>query len=524
MDFRTFWIGLGLAERASLAAAAGSTVSYCEQIARGTKQISLGLAEALVAQSGGALQLEDMPLSVRARNQLHARAAVQGRPLAPPTAPVADVSRERLRQVLGPMGAATQQQLSSVLAASPEAVERTLVPMLNAGEVLRAGAAPSFVFVRRVADVTTTGTIPIFKVDADGQVAEFGTMIPTTAGRYWVEERDEAVEQLHEGLPWFLSDMRPQGFLGRAFALAHASLALANHPEHWTDDDVLRALCLAGEDLPGNLLVGANSFQRFVSAQRKPAVGPDAYPALAEAAMQGAAPGSSAGGEQPKFTCVRAADGQPVIVKFSPAGTTEVATRWTDLLVCEHLALKTLNDAGVRAAVTRLTRAGGRTFLESERFDRTPRGRIGMVSLHAYDAEYVGRMDNWAATAERMQRQGLLRPSDADTLRLLEAFGRLIANTDRHYGNVSLLIDAQGSWALAPAYDQLPMLYAPVSDELVAREFDPVALQPTADVLRAWARARQLALQFWTSAASEPMVSKGFRELCARHAQALRGA
>jgi hypothetical protein len=32
---------------------------------------------------------------------------------------------------------------------------------------------------------------------------------------------------------------------------------------------------------------------------------------------------------------------------------------------------------------------------------------------------------------------------DADHLRLLEAYGVLIANTDRHYGNISLLLEGR---------------------------------------------------------------------------------
>jgi hypothetical protein len=61
-------------------------------------------------------------------------------------------------------------------------------------------------------------------------------------------------------------------------------------------------------------------------------------------------------------------------------------------------------------------------FLESERFDRTisganPQaclpGRVGMVSLQVYDPEYVGEMDNWAATAHRMAARKLLNTEDA---------------------------------------------------------------------------------------------------------------
>lgn len=46
-------------------------------------------------------------------------------------------------------------------------------------------------------------------------------------------------------------------------------------------------------------------------------------------------------------------------------------------------------------------------------------GRVGMVSLQVYDAEYVGEMGTWAATANRMAARQLLSQADAQTLRLL---------------------------------------------------------------------------------------------------------
>jgi hypothetical protein len=289
----------------------------------------------------------------------------------------------------------------------------------------------------------------------------------------WVDEED-GLSKRFDGLPWFLDDMRPQGFMGRTFAHTHPELQLGNDPRYWSDDDVLRALVLCGDDLPGNLVVGEPAFARFHTlAQRASrAASSDDYPALADAAMQGTWGGSSAGGEQPKFcTTVGPINaGRPVLVKFSPAGDAPTDQRTRDLLVCEHLALQTLLDAGVSAATTQIFTGAGRVFLEAERFDRTALGRVGMVSLMVFDAEYVGAMDNWAATANRMQERQLLRPDDARTLRLLEAYGVLIANTDRHYGNISLLL-ADDDWILAPAYDMLPMLYAPVGGELVPRNF-----------------------------------------------------
>lgn len=316
--------------------------------------------------------------------------------------------------------------------------------------------------------------------------------------------------------------MRPQGFLGRAFAHARQDLRLADNPGHWADDDILRALSLAGEDLPGSLIVGEESFRRYSQAPAPQPVQPEAYADLADLAMRGALPGSSAGGEQPKFCTVRE-DGHPVIVKFSPAGDSPPERRWSDLLVCEHLSLTVLAEGGVPAARSRLLEGGGRMLFEVERFDRTVHGRIGMVSVLAFDAEYIGHMDNWAASAERMVTRGLLRPADAERLRLLEAYGQQIGNTDRHYGNISLLIDARGSWELAPAYDTLPMVYAPVAGEIVSREdFDPSKFAPSAQTLRVWGQARDLATRFWQLVAEDRRISDEFRTLAAHHAQSLR--
>ncbi|KQP18420.1 type II toxin-antitoxin system HipA family toxin YjjJ [Pseudorhodoferax sp. Leaf267] len=418
-------------------------------------------------------------------------------------------------------GVASSAALQQALGVSQPTVSRALAPLIQVGTVRKVGAARSqrYVLPRTVAGVGAE--VPVMRVDAQGEPSPFGRMLPLEGGGFWVDEAD-GVSERHAGLPWFLDDMRPQGFMGRTFAHAHPELQLGHDPQHWSDDDVLRALALFGDDLPGNLIVGEAAFQRFHTlAQRASRVETAAdYPRLADAAMRGTHPGSSAGGEQPKFCTIRA--GRPVLVKFSPADATPLAERSRDLLVCEHLALQTLAADGLPAARTQIHTGAGRVFLESERFDRSAQagriGRIGMVSLQVYDAEYVGEMDNWAATANRMAARRLLPQADADTLRLLEAYGVLIANTDRHYGNISLLLDAGGDWTLSPTYDMLPMLYAPVGGELVARDFAARPLQPTAATLAQWARARALALRFWQAAAGDARISAGFRAIAAANA------
>ena len=412
-------------------------------------------------------------------------------------------------------GVATAAELQQALRVSQPTVSRLLAPLIQSGQIQKVGAARSqrYLLARVVPGLAST--VPVSRIDAQGRPAPFARLHALHGGAFWVDEAD-GLSQRHDGLPWFLNDMRPQGFMGRTFAAAHPELVLGSDPAQWSDDDMLRALALVGDDFPGNLIVGEAAFARFHSlpARASRVDSPADYPRLAEAAMQGTLPGSSAGGEQPKFCTVT--DDRPVLVKFSPPGDATVHQRVRDLLVCEHLALQTLAEAGVHAAKTQLFFAAGRVFLESERFDRTAEGRIGMVSLLAYDAQYVGMMDNWAATAERMQARGLLTPADAHCLRLLEAYGLLIANTDRHYGNISLL--RQGSdWALSPTYDMLPMLYAPVAGELVERDFAARSLRPTIATLPVWERARSLAQLFWRGVADDVRISDGFRAICAEN-------
>ena len=441
---------------------------------------------------------------------------------------IPDLSASILQALRRQGGALSSAELQTALGVSQPTVSRALAPLIQAGEVQKVGAARKqrYVLPRTVRDVGRS--VPIMRINAQGQPSPFGRMVPLASGAMWMDEED-GLSKRFDGLPWFLDDMRPQGFMGRTFASTHPELQLGNDPRFWSDDDVLRALALCGDDLPGNLVVGEAAFARFHTLPQRASrvASPADYPALADAAMQGSRGGSSAGGEQPKFcTIVGEGDAQRhVLVKFSPAGDAPTDQRTRDLLVCEHLALQTLASAGIAAAASRISSGAGRVFLEVERFDRTPinatsnplgLGRIGMVSLMVYDAEYVGAMDNWAATANRMRERGLLRPADARTLRLLEAFGELIANTDRHYGNISLLLDGD-DWALAPAYDMLPMLYAPVGGELVPRNFAARPLQPTAATLPEWPQALALAHSFWAAASADARISAGLRQIAAEN-------
>jgi hypothetical protein len=425
---------------------------------------------------------------------------------------------ERVLHVLHQVGGVgTSTELQTRLGLSQPTVSRALSALVKQGRLLKVGAARSQQYLLPSQIEGVGSQIGIVRIDTQGRVSPFARMVALPGGRFWVNEAD-GLTQIHDGLPWFLDDMRPQGFMGQTFVQNHPELSLPADLRHWNDDHALKAMVLAGDDLPGNLIVGEQALASYLSGVRQTAVvqQPEVeYPRLAMLAMQGAQPGSSAGGEQPKFSAL--VNGQAMLVKFSPSGDAPGDERSRDLLVCEHLALQTLAAAGLPAAESQIVIAGGRVFLQSKRFDRTDKGRIGMVSLLVYDAQYVGEMDNWSATAQRMAARQLMTSQDAQQLQLLEAYGLLIANTDRHYGNISFLLE-DDDWRLSPTYDMLPMLYAPVKGELVERDFASRKLQPTSHTLAVWPQAKQLAQQFWHSVAADASVSDAFKALAQANA------
>jgi hypothetical protein len=96
----------------------------------------------------------------------------------------------------------------------------------------------------------------------------------------------------------------------------------------------------------------------------------------------------------------------------------------------------------------------------------------------------------------------------------------LTANTDRHFGNITLFDDFEGELRLAPVYDMLPMLFAPQNEQIVPRQFEPGPVR--AAWLPVWARARALAEAYWERLGGDRRLSGEFRELCVRGHEALQ--
>lgn len=444
-------------------------------------------------------------------------------------------SLERLLRSRGPTGLA---EIAAALGCSTKTAQRLVgsagAAVTSAGQTRRRRIAWRRPLRGVLAD------LPLYRSDAEGRPQALGqlqplwpqgsllnTLLAPDSPAPW-PLADDARDGWHDGLPYPLYDLRPQGFLGRAFAQAHAAaLALPPDPRLWDDDAILLALSQLGDDLPGDLLLGDAALRRCLDARLHPpaALGAhelaEAYVARANQALAGSAPGSSAAGEFPKFLTARDLPGMAtpeVVVKFSGAADSPTAQRWRDLLVCEQLAAEAL---GADAARSRLLAISGRHFLESERFDRVgPHGRRGVLSLECVNAGLVGEAsDDWTRVAQALSARGLLPPGDAERVAERQTFGQLIGNTDMHGGNLAFFVEAQG-FRLAPSYDQLPMRYAPQPGGDVSSP--PLAPQlPLPAERERWLRVAPVALGFWHACAADARISSAMRQLCATNAGTL---
>jgi AraC-like DNA-binding protein len=451
-----------------------------------------------------------------------------------------EAARTLLTAALSRRAAASASELAAQLGVSVPTLHRLLREQGDA--IVATGAARRTRYALRRALRGDASPLPVYAVDAKGRadlVANLALVQPEGScmsldGTSWPVP-EESRDGWWGGLPYPLYDMRPQGYLGRQLARAeHRHFNVAAKPEEWSDDDVVHILSRIGSDVSGNLIVGNAAFERW---QGGTVASPQAlsgkaainrsYARLAEQAVAAGVPGSSAAGEFPKFPALRELPGSGtphVLVKFSGADASPAVQRWSDLLVCEHLALECAATLpGVAGARSRIVMSEGRTFLEVERFDRHgEHGRSPLISLATLDGALLGDgSSDWARLAGRLAAAGWLGAEDVQRIEHLRWFGRLIANTDMHNGNLSFRPQGPPAvLALAPTYDMLPMLHAPLAGgEVPARSFDPPLPLPPQRAI--WAAACTAAIAFWWRAATETRISESFRRVCSANGQRL---
>lgn len=423
-----------------------------------------------------------------------------------------------LLAALGVRGPATSAELQAVLGKSQPTVSRLLADLAPRVAALGRGRRTRYALPHDILGLA--GSQPLQWVDEGGHIAPWGRLTFLAGDRLHVEA-DGIDATTHGSLPWFLSPLRSEGFLGRLLARRLALHGVDGNPERWPLEHTLFA-ALQTHDAPGALQLGDPA-----RATGGPLLAPGSlaqrYDELAEAVAEGLPAASSAGGEQAKFLA-RLSTGVQVIVKFSPPRGTPFGERWHDLLHAEHLALTVLAAHGVPVARSRVVESSRRTYLESERFDRVGlEGRRHAVPLHAvHDAFVPAARMHWGETCTALARQGRLPANAPAQVDALLRFGRLIGNSDMHFGNLSLLVEREavrhGRFGLAPLYDMLPMRWRPnaLSGDLGLLPFEPAPADLQSPSLMP-------AREFWQRVQASAAFSRAFRTLAGEMARRLAG-
>jgi len=130
----------------------------------------------------------------------------------------------------------------------------------------------------------------------------------------------------------------------------------------------------------------------------------------------------------------------------------------------------------------------------------------------------------------RVATNGLITPighldvlpqDDVITVELLDLFGALIGNTDKHHGNIAVRWTLERQHRLLEAYDKLPMLYRPnVHGEIVERAWKPDYLGNVA--LRHLSRCHGMALEFWHDVLQDTRISVDFKTVANNHLRAIQ--
>ncbi len=416
------------------------------------------------------------------------------------------------QQWLSHMDTFSAADIRKIKGVSQPTASRIIRRLRQTGSLITLGAGKH----TRYAFTDGSPPVPIHEVLADGSVTVLGEYYRLKSGASYIDFVSSAPEVLkgvhgngfYEGaLPFFLDDMKPEGFMGVRSAQSFVMHGFPSQLSTWSSEQILMFLKAKSYESKGNVLVSGDYSLNHLEQEYSEL---EAYPHIAEETLRSYTPRySSAGGEQAKFTAYRDGVGH-VIVKFAQAQLSAVELRRADLLVCEYLANQILHEQGFRVAESHLHVLDGMVFLESVRFDRVGElGRLPMLSLTAIDAEYVGYGAGWCECARALANMGRISLATYHTIQQLDMFGRLIGNTDMHLGNLSFTISSDGKqFELLPLYDMLPMALMPRND-LVPDSMPCMKSGLCSE------RALHAAQLFWRCVLEHPLISEHMKAVVA---------
>jgi hypothetical protein len=377
----------------------------------------------------------------------------------------------------------------------------------------------------------------LYWVDAQGELSEFAIVSYVKPNTLHAYGRGINVRTDDE-LPWFLLPLKLRGYLGRAakHRLGTVARSWDSHPEKWSLAQQVFAAQSEALEHAGAILWGEDSVQVWEKSTREVPHPEDekvllkTYDDLADKTTAGQVAGSSADGEQAKFsTLISDKENQvrEVLVKFSPPHGTPFGDRWRDLLHSEAKAADVLRDFGFDTPQSRALSSDKRTFLESARIDRIgTRGRKHLLPLFAVHRIFTpGDERNWIDTVARLASQRRISNASIEITQTLYSFGQLIGNSDMHFGNLGVILlspedISKGRFSLAPCYDMLPMRFKPEAHSEFGYTHFSAELSPTLPK-SVTNRAVEMAKEFWQRVSNTTAVSAKWREFALERANLL---
>lgn len=132
------------------------------------------------------------------------------------------------------------------------------------GVVLGAGKARQYALRRQVQGVDAP--IPVFCVTAAGHIAPMGQLDLLQGGFYAMTPLEGTHHDVYQGMPFFISDVGPQGFLGRMEPGRNRELELPADIWRWTTEQVLKYISRRSEHAAGDLILGNESYGRYLES------------------------------------------------------------------------------------------------------------------------------------------------------------------------------------------------------------------------------------------------------------------
>lgn len=392
---------------------------------------------------------------------------------------------------------ATEGPLSSAAVQKALGISRPTLSRLMrevGDDILRLGQTRRvrYALSRRIKNLPES--LPVARVDENGRAQTHAHIRPLQPMEWAWDEEGQPL-RIGTGLPRKIADLFPAGYMSDESTEGEAKR--------------IRWLAEAGEDLPGNLIVGEQSLARFLALD-PPNRSLDALPELARNAEEGRFESGRVSGDSPKFTAWM--ENHQVLVKFASLSDDESEKRRADLLVAEGAALEQLRQMGSDVPPVRLIDRDGWRFLALARFDRIGRlGRRAVIRLSALSGRGVDS-DDWVASATALRRSLRLPEDDARDILRRHVFGRFIGNNDLGGDNLAFFPGEEEQLTLAPAYDMLPSSLTPGPDGELPDELPELPL-PMAGELTLWKQAGTAAATYWQRLANDDRLSFDFRKL-----------